>query len=108
MRKKHAKFAGVPLQRVSIGVPYLIILAIKVPIAAPIPPIHGPNKTAKIAGIKTAGLSCIINPVGIYAVIREPIQYSPAQVAVNATSLLPNFIKTPTSLSILLKFKHSF
>lgn len=26
-----------------------------IPMAAPVPPTHGPNKTAKIAGIKAAG-----------------------------------------------------
>jgi len=49
------KFGGTPADRLRRGIPWTNMSRIKMPIAAPIPPTHGPYRTAKTAGIMTAG-----------------------------------------------------
>ena len=63
-------------------------LAMNVPRAVPSPPIQGLKRTAKTAGITTAGLNWMMKPAGMYAVKRDPTQYKAAHMVVSATSLL--------------------
>ena len=49
------KFGGTPADKLRRGIPCTNISRMNMPIAALIPPTHGPKSTAKTAGIMTAG-----------------------------------------------------
>lgn len=55
MRKKRMKLGGTPAERLKPGFPWTTISLRKMPNAPLKPPTHGPNKTAKTAGMTTAG-----------------------------------------------------
>ena len=53
--KNMMKFGGTPAAKLSNGSPWKSMSLAKMPIAAPVPPTHGPYKAAKIAGMTAAG-----------------------------------------------------
>jgi hypothetical protein len=63
------------------------------PMAAPIPPVHGPNRTAKTAGITAAGQKATPPKVRPKSVKRPTTAYTAAQTPIIATSnaLIFNF-----------------
>ena len=109
------RFAGTPTVKLSRAFPCIIISVMKIPIAAPQPPISGPNIAANTAGIITAipqNLTTPIIGVKIPKNVRKPMAaYRAAfnEVIVSSRVRGIGFIKPySTHINCRTKFQNKF